>query len=184
MKLADDIVVTIGSEDIVLHPSLRHAIRLERRKGSFAALLREIEDDTFATARELIRDHHDHIELDFQIMDALTQLKGPLLRYVVALTGVDPDNSPAKGKGRGKTVPFGDHLANLYRIGTGWLGWTPQDTLDATPAEIIEAYNGRLDMLKAIFGSSDKPATVADDRPLDQKFRSLFAAHGTVKEAA
>jgi len=48
----------------------------------------------------------------------------------------------------------------LLRIGTGWLGWTERDTLDTTMDGIVVAYESRIDMLKAIFGSSDgRPKT-------------------------
>ncbi|WP_024587632.1 hypothetical protein [Aliihoeflea sp. 2WW] len=184
MKLADDITITLAGEEIILHPALRHAIRLERRPGSFAKLMAEIEDDTFATARELIADHHDHPALDFQVLDALPTLKEPLLRYVVALTGIDPDAGPSEGKAKAKAVPFAEHLTQLYRIGTGWLGWTPVDTLDAAPAETIEAHKGRVELLRMIFGSGEKTGPTTDDRPLNEKFRSIFASHGTTKEAA
>jgi hypothetical protein len=50
----------------------------------------------------------------------------------------------------------------------GWAGrltWA----LDATPTEIINAYEGRLDLLKAIFGSPEKDAP-ASNISMDDKF--------------
>lgn len=183
MKLADDITITLAGEDIVLHPALRHAIRLERRPGSFGRIVREINEGSLTAAVDIIRDHYDHPMLDHRVFGALPALKAPLLAYVLACAGIDPDEQPAddKPKAKAKAVPFSEHLTGLYRIGTGWLGWTPADTLDATPTEIMEAYKGRTDMLRAIFGGKE---AAKDDRPLDKKFRSIFAGHQIIREEA
>lgn len=39
----------------------------------------------------------------------------------------------------------------------GWLGWTEAETLDTSMPAISLAYEGRLDMLRALFGGSEKP---------------------------
>lgn len=44
----------------------------------------------------------------------------------------------------------------------GWMGWTEADTLDTTMTGILLAFDGRQEMLKAIFGGGDdkdKPKT-------------------------
>lgn len=46
----------------------------------------------------------------------------------------------------------------LMEVGMGWLGWTEQETRDASFAALEQAFKGRVDMLKACFGSGDKPA--------------------------
>ncbi|CDZ53375.1 hypothetical protein [Neorhizobium galegae] len=184
MRLADTITVTIAGEAIELRPSLACAIRLERRPGSFQQLTRDIMDGNLTAAVEVIQDHTDLDFLPNRILEQLDTLKAPLLRYVMACAGVDPDDAPkAAPKGKpAKSVPFRDHLQDLYKKATGWLGWSPEVALDATPAEIVLAYEGRLDMLKAIYGGGKDQPT--DDRPLEEKFRSVFNTYGTVKEAA
>lgn len=183
MKVADDITIRIGGEAITLRPCLRFALRLERRPGSFGQLAREIMDGSLSAAVEIVRDHASIKHLETRLFEVgIETLQSALLRYVMALAGIDPDDAPAKGDGgKGKSQPFDEYLAGLYRIGTGWLGWTPETTLDATPSEITEAYRGRLDMLKAIFGSSEQ----ADDKPstitLDEKFKTAFGSFGTTK---
>ncbi|WP_353641970.1 hypothetical protein [Mesorhizobium sp. WSM2239] len=185
MRLADEITITIAGEAVVLVPALRHAIRLERRPGSFSGLAREIIDGSLSAACDIIGDHTDMPFLESRVLDELDRLKEPLLQYVMALAGIDPEDRPhadATRQGRKpRDIPFKEYQANLYRIGTGWLGWTPETALDATPAEILEAYRGRLDMLKAIFGSSEEP----DDKPsplsLDDKFKIAFGSFGTTK---
>ena len=182
-KLADIITVSIGGEAIELRPSLRFAIRLERRPGSFAGLLREIMDGSLTAACEIIRDHADIPMLETRILDnGLDPLREPLVRYVLALTGMDePEAANDNGsKPKGKSQPFSEYLSGLYKIGTGWLGWTPQETLDATPAEIMLAHDGRMSMLKAIFGGTDdKTDKPQSDISLDDKFRGVFGGFGT-----
>lgn len=42
----------------------------------------------------------------------------------------------------------------LYKIGTGWIGWSPSDTRSAHMQEIILAYEGHIEKLQAIHGTS------------------------------
>ena len=187
MKLGEDIVVMIGGEAVRLVPRLRHALALERRPGSFKSVLDAIEEGSLTVAAETIRPHHPGVTLDAIFAAGLAKLREPLTLYVLGCAGIDPETAPArraKAKASGKplpSVPFAEHLAGLYRIGTGWLGWTPDQTLDATPIEITEAYRGRVEMLRSIFGSSEEDAPATDDRPLDDKFRSVFGTFGTTK---
>ena len=184
MKLADPIIVTIADTEIELRPSLRRAMQLERRAGSFRQLLADISEGSLTAALTIIEPHADGmLFLENRVLDELTHLQPALTAYVLQCTGIDPDEPASTGKSTGKAQPFADYLTGLYRIGTGWLGWTPEITLDATPAEIIEANRGRMEMLKAIFGSGSEK-TNTDDRPLNEKFRAVFAGIGTRKEAA
>jgi hypothetical protein len=184
VRLADDITIVIAGEEITLRPSLHHAIRLERREGSFQKLLRDIMDGSLTAACDVIRDHTVLDFLENRILDALPDLKAPLLQYVMQCAGVDGDDAPAKGGKPAKSVPFREYLQQQYKVATGWLGWSPETALDATPAEIQLAYEGRLDMLKAIFGSTENKTSPDADMPLDAKFKGIFGGLGTVKEAA
>jgi hypothetical protein len=173
MALADTIRIELAGEAVVLHPALRHAIRLERRPGGFKRLIAEVQDSSLTAACEVIAPHYHHPLLMNRVFDAgLDKLAEPLTRYVIACAGLDGEANAEPGKG--KTVTFGDYLASLYRIGTGWLGWTPDTTLDSTPHEIMEAHKGRVELLKSIFGGSE------DDKPkaaLGDKFRAFFSTH-------
>lgn len=42
----------------------------------------------------------------------------------------------------------------------GWLGWTPEQAYNAAIPDILTAYEGRTDMLRAIFGG-EEPEKVA-----------------------
>jgi hypothetical protein len=71
-----------------------------------------------------------------------------LIEFVLILSGAEKTDQPRTGK----PISFDDYHTRLFQIGTGWLSWTPDDTWNATPAEILAAREGRLEMLKAIFG--------------------------------
>ena len=150
-------------------------MRLERI--GFATLTRDVLDGSLTAAVEIIRDHYDHPALDVHVLDALDTLKSPLLGYLSGCMGIDPDDKPdPKAKGKGETVTFAEHLRQLYRVGTGWLGWTPADSLDSTPAEIIEAHKGRIEMLKAIFGGGDDKSSKPTQEQLATKFNFILRA--------
>ncbi|MEW4400536.1 hypothetical protein AB1J06_17825 [Agrobacterium tumefaciens] len=184
MRLAEPIIVTIAKTEIELRPSLRHAMQLERRPGSFRQLLADLSEGSLTAALTIIEPHADGmLFLENRVFDELARLQPSLIAYVLQCTGIDPDQAPNKGKNTGKPQPFAEYLTGLYRMGTGWLGWPPEITLDATPAEIIEANKGRMEMLKAIFGSGEKDKP-KDTRPLEEKIRTVFAGFGTRKEAA
>jgi hypothetical protein len=66
----------------------------------------------------------------------------------------------------------------LFKIGTGWLGWPPAVVL-ATPIPQLEmAFAGRSEMLRAIFGGSEKPQGAV---PLGKKLKAVMAHVGTTK---
>lgn len=179
MSLAREITITIAGELIALRPSLRHAMCLESREGSFAQLIRDVTDGSLTAALEIIRPNHPIPLLDAKIMDAgLDNLRAPLLLYVAACAGIDEELSD-DAEAPGKPVSFEEHLTGLYRIATGWLGWPPHVALDATPTEIIEAHKGRLAMLKAIFGGANDEEQVPVD--MTERFKTVLQSFGTTK---
>lgn len=177
MRLADDeITIGFGHEAIRLRPTLRAALRLERQFGGFDKLIAAINEASVSAIIAIVRESAPHSDFA-RFADALETkpfsrtlpaLAAPLLAHVCALSGFDPDNmGEASAPEPGPRVTFADHHAKLYRIGTGWLGWTPEATWSATPAEIIEAYKGRCELLKSIFGGAEEQP----DLSLDEKIR-------------
>lgn len=60
----------------------------------------------------------------------------------------------------------------------GWIGWSEARTLDTTIPAILMAYEGRADMLKAIFGSSEENMAPSEPKPkqsLGQALRAIAA---------
>lgn len=168
---ADPIVIEIAGEVYELRPTLRAATRLARRHGDFATIYKAILADHVTLAKDVIHEGSgsDLAAADFLtgievegVRNVLAALKLPLLRYMAQLA--DQDDAEASELA-GKPLPLADFYAALFRIGTGWLGWSPADTWDATPAEILAAQRGRgdliADMLRAVFGTADE-----GERPL------------------
>lgn len=185
MRLADrEIEIELGGEIIELRPSLRYALRLSRLPGGFGRLADELTQGSLNAAMAILWDHHPHTFLGQHILDAgLDELAEPLLNYLMACGGHDPDAHAPANNG-GESIPYPKFLEGLYKIGTGWLGWTPDQTLDATPLEILRAHAGRMDMLRAIYGGADdKPKVKPTPEQLSSKFRLVLGAIGTTKES-
>lgn len=76
-----------------------------------------------------------------------------LLGFIERIAGVD-DN--ADNDEPSDPITLTKLVERLFRIGAGWLEWSPEDTWSATPAEILLARDGLIEKLKAIHGSADK----------------------------
>ncbi len=160
MPLVSNPIVIDVSPAITLRPSLRAAYVLERRYDGFDKLLRLVADGSLLAISDVIREgagentvtrYLDSLE-GMSLHIGIDRLAGPAAEFIFALAGAD--RSKPVQEAPGKPISFEQHHTNLFRIATGWLGWTPDEAWDATPAEIMEAYKGRTDMLAAIFGGS------------------------------
>jgi len=173
MPLADHIVVEIDPlQSIEMRPCLRAAIRLERIWG-FPKLQRGIQEGSFLILSAIVRECASKDDaaqiLAIRPVGKLINALAPACQSILpALAGHDaakPDNTASTGK----PVPFAEYFTTLFKIATGSNGWTPAEAYAATPAEIVEAMNGRTELLQAIFGSADKinetrlPLYPADD---------------------
>ena len=161
MRLAsDEITIKLDHETIYLRPSLRAAFRLERRYDGFDKIIKGIADGNFSTMADVIRESAEPRSAFADFLDdidalpmrlAIERIAEPLVAHVKALAGVDGD-AATEPKSDGERIPFAEYHTKLFRLATGWLGWTPTDAWEATPAEITEAYKGRREFLSAIFG--------------------------------
>lgn len=183
MKLGEQIIVDLGGDEAIdLHPSLRHAFRLERRPGGIMSLGTELSQGSLSATVAILEGHTYSTFLPNRIMDAGIDNLFPAMRlYVFGLIGVDPDDRPDPSDRPLKSEPFIKRLDKLFEVGTGWLGWTPEQTFDALPIEIIAAHTGRVNMLKAIYGNGETDSTPPAPEALDDKFKGIFGRMGTVK---
>lgn len=102
----------------------------------------------------------------------------PLISLVLALAGVD-DEHAAEPRTAAQPITYAEHHTKLFQIATGWLGWTPAEAWAASPAEIIEAYKGRVELLASIFGGADaEPEGETELSP--EQFRAFVAGGGNV----
>lgn len=171
--LADsEITITFDGERIVLRPSLRAAMRLERRFDGFDNLIRGIVEQNTGVMSALIEECAEYPRnslTDFLDYDArqplackLASLVEPLMALVMALAGVDYEDIDVVTDSDDR-VAYADHFERLFKLATGWLGWSPDQAWNATPGEIKAAYEGRLDLLKSIFGAGEKEKPKAND---------------------
>ncbi|MCP2209448.1 hypothetical protein [Bradyrhizobium diazoefficiens] len=147
MRLAaNTFALQLGDRSFDLKPSLRAAFDLHHKHG-FPELYQAILDGSYTASMDLIAATSE--ALPAASISTILNAREQLLEFVLILSGAESSG----GKSSGEPMTFDDYFTKLFQIGTGWLGWTADDTWDATPAEIMAAHAGRLDMLKAIFGS-------------------------------
>ncbi len=79
----------------------------------------------------------------------------PCLAMVNAILTPATDDDTHTSAGA-KPLAWADFYTDLFKIATGWLGWTPDTAWQATPQEIVQAFEGHTDRLKAIHGSADE----------------------------
>ena len=160
------------SQGFDVRPSLRAATHLEAKYG-FAALLSAVADGNLSVIADVIeasgdcRDFLKSIE-GVPLAHFMPGLLPALNKHILALAGVDPDNPEPEGGG--EAMPFKEYHARLFRIGTGWLGWSPEATWNATAKEITEAYSGHLEMLRAIYGGASEEERQPTQKPDEAVF--------------
>jgi hypothetical protein len=187
MRLAsDDIVIALPPSSITLVPTLRAAFRLERRYDGFEKLLRLVADGNLDALTDVIREGAGESVVTRYLDDldviplhiGVDGLIGPAIEFIFALTGAD--ESQVAQPSADKRIPLREHYTNLFRIATGWLGWTPTDAWNATPAEIMEAFKGHQERLVAIHGGKKQDEETIDltKGPLDTDARNDLNALG------
>ncbi|WP_407473652.1 hypothetical protein [Sulfitobacter sp. PM12] len=183
---ASDIALAYGGNTIWLKPSLRAATNLEALHGGFPALLSKLHDFDTATIREIIRYAAPDRAAAQTLLNALS---GASLRTVQQVTLapafalltalMTPVSEKITGEAArastGKAVAWSDLYADLYKIATGWLGWTPDTAWNATLPEILNAFDGHIDQLKAVHGSSEDQTTSAPTMSNDQRQANIDA---------
>lgn len=157
-----------------LSASLHAAATLERRYG-FPKLAAALSDGNLTIIRDVIEtssDCSDFLALldGVPLIEVILNVLEPLQDHVLALAGIDPD-ADHDTEPSGETMSYADYHSRLYQIGTGWLGWSPETTWRATAEEITDAYQGHIEMLRAVYGGKDDDGTHAEtDKPETAKF--------------
>lgn len=169
MRLAANFALQLGSKAYTLRPTLRAAFDLNQKYNGFHNISRYLAEGSLTTAVDLI----NATIVDPQAWAAYALAGNAVVRdlmaahdqlqdFVLVLTGANDkaDDKPQTGQ----PISFEEYFTELYRLATGWLGWSPADAWDATPAEILNAQQGRVAMLKAIFGGNkdDQSADMTD----------------------
>lgn len=167
MRLGADIIsIEMAGEAYELRPSLRACMRLTHRHG-LPALAGAASDFNLSIILDMLKEAAIRPTVLLGEIATLglgkvrNRLMAPLSQFVLALAGVDPDAIGSPAPASGEELTPAEYHARLFEIATGWLGWTPEQAWCATPAEILAARTGRTDLitdiLKAVFGTTDKP---------------------------
>lgn len=182
MRLAqNEIKINLDHETIYLRPSLRAAFRLESRHDGFDKIIKGIADGNFSIMADVIRESSDPRSSLANFLDgidalpmriAIERISEPLIAHVMVLAGADGDASN-EPKSDAERIPFAEYHTKLFRLATGWLGWSPTDAWEATPAEITEAYKGRIEMLGAVFGGGKKDPITKPDQSVRRRLNAL-----------
>jgi hypothetical protein len=163
MRLADETKITVGSKTFTLRPTLRAAVRLHKDYDGLQNLYTSLGSGSVTASLDLISaacaDPRLVILLAYEVdkhalENSIWSIREQLLAFVLKLSGYDDaDKEPAS---TGTPISYDEYFTMLYQIATGWLGWEPNAAWDATPAEIIEAKKGRIELLRAVFGGEEK----------------------------
>lgn len=150
---ADGIYVELAGEAHELRPSLRACKRLVQRHG-LASLLVAAQGFNLTIIADMLREAGIKPALLLAEIGAhglgkvRNQLTGSLAKFVLAIAGVDPDDTTPIKPAPGKPITPHEYHSQLFEIATGWLGWTPEQAWTATPAEIIAAQSGHIAYLQ------------------------------------
>lgn len=172
LSAAHGITLSHGGYTVLLRPSLRAAVTLERLHDGFVGLFRQLRDFDTATITTVIEvaatDHEQGHSLLASV--ANEPLKGFYQDVQLPLVHLCQSLIPAtrsmdeNASGVVKPMAWADFYKALYRTATGWLQWPPEAAWNATPDEITEAFDGLLEKLKAIHGGVDDNKHTDDQR--------------------
>ncbi len=184
---AYDVPVTYGlGGKVWLRPSLRAGIQLEALHNGFPELLVKVQQGDTATLREIVTQAATDRGAAQDLLNTMAgatlasvqrALIGPAFAVITALMTPDTrkDQGEAAKAPTGKPMAWADLYADCYKIATGWLGWTPDTAWNATLPEILHAFDGHVDQLKAIHGGGDDEAAVTSTMSADQRQANIDA---------
>lgn len=90
--------------------------------------------------------------LSYRTLDEFFTLVTPqLLTFIERMAGADEADSGEPSD----PITLTELVERLFKVGCGWLEWSPNDTWNATPAEILLARDGLIEKLQKIHGSAD-----------------------------
>lgn len=164
----EEVTISHAGCSVTLRPSLRAGKALERLYDGWSNFLNAFDQFRLTAVQALIRVSAVSQVAAETLLSSLAAtpirtinavLEPPcvaLLRMFLDVAGGENAQDGQPAKSAGNMLTWADAYAELYRIGTGWLGWTPAETWAATPTEISEAYKGKIGMLQAIHGGADR----------------------------
>ncbi|MEH6645512.1 hypothetical protein [Sulfitobacter sp.] len=183
---AYDVALEYGGHTVCLRASLRAATYLEALHNGFPALVTKVTQGHTGTLRQIILNsatdqsaaqHLLGAMKGAKLIDVQKVLITPAFAILTALMTPDLATGQAEAAKAptGKPVKWATLYADLYKIATGWLGWTPDTAWSATLPEILNAFDGHVEQLKAVHGTADDDATEAPGMSADQRQANIDA---------
>lgn len=183
---AYDLALEYGGHTVFLRASLRAATYLEALHKGFPALLTKVTQGHTGTLREIVLNSATdraaarkllNVMKGAKLIDVQQVLIAPAFALITALMTPDLATGQAEAAKAptGKPVAWADLYADLYKIATGWLGWTPDTAWSATLPEIMHAFDGYTQQLKAIHGTTDEGETETPGMSADQRQANIDA---------
>jgi hypothetical protein len=166
MRLATKTIVIDhpGGQSLALRPSLRAAFDLSHQYDSLQNLWNAIARGSVVALCDVIRagtSNDDSALAEFiergnlPLNVSIELLVPKALEFIEALAGSDQQQEQIESSTPKEEITFAVFHERLFAIATGWLGWPPKDAWAATPAELLVAYKGHTERLKAIHGSKE-----------------------------
>lgn len=177
LQPAFEIDLTLDGHTVTLRSSLRAAIALEATPGGISGAYEGLLNQSLETIRQALlaaatdrREAHSLLAATAgkPLSRFVPDAQAACLAVLAALfqAGDDSaDEAPSQGsKNEGAAMPPREYFKSLYTYATGWLGWTPSETWNASPAEIETAFKAHVDrLLKMTPGLSSEDKTEASD---------------------
>lgn len=165
--------IQIGEHNVTLRPSLQAASSL-LAGGDISSVFRAIAGVSLHAISSLI--HAAQFPANrltqTQIAEALisegihrlSDIATELLSFMATLIPADEDGETETSE----SVTITEYLDRLFTLSTGFIGWTPEATWNATPTEIMAAVKTRMDFWSSLFGGeSEKKAKYDETRDED-----------------
>lgn len=161
LRPAHEVILTHAGNSVVLRASLGAAVAMNALPGGLPAVLDQIAGQSFTTTAAVIRAtctdrlaaerlltslHDQPLEAFVQrAQSAILDLIAHILPASEEAATAQPD-APAR--------PWAEHFKELYGFATGWLGWAPETTWNASIAEITAAFEAHVDRIVTQNGGS------------------------------
>lgn len=166
---ATEVLVQHGPHVVTLRASLRAAMALENLPGGISAVWDGIARQKLTVLHAVIRaSATDRAQAERLIAHAATH---PLAHFAhcaqaacLALIAayLPADQGEATPSTNTVAKPLREYFADLYRFGTGWLGWPPSEVWNASPAELEAAFLAHVDRLMMMTPGAKAPEQTAD----------------------
>ncbi|MTD98784.1 hypothetical protein GIY56_00610 [Paracoccus sp. YIM 132242] len=153
---------------VMLRASLRAAVAIDNLPGGFPQVWEQIARQSLSTIRAVLlataTDRQDAQRFlaataDKPLASFLADAQAACLAVLAALLKAGDDsaaNAPSQGRASDKPMSLNEYHKTLFQYATGWLGWSPAETWNASPAEIEAAFEAHVDRLvKLTPGLSD-----------------------------